>query len=155
MRIDVLSREYPPEVYGGAGVHVAELVRALRGLDGIDARVHAFGAPRDEPAPPATPTLPGLAHANAAIRTLGVDLEMVEGCAGADVVHSHTWYANMGGHLASLLHGMPHVTTAHSLEPMRPVEGRAARWRLRRLELGRADGVRRCGGGDRGERRDA
>ncbi|MBV9831574.1 MAG: glycogen synthase, partial [Marmoricola sp.] len=120
MRIDVLSREYPPEVYGGAGVHVAELVRALRGLDGIDARVHAFGAPRAEPGTTGYADPPGLTEANPAIRTLGVDLEMVAGCAGADVVHSHTWYANMAGHLASLLHGVPHVTTAHSLEPMRP-----------------------------------
>ncbi len=63
---------------------------------------------------------PGLADANAAIRTLGVDLEMVGGCAGADLVHSHTWYANMAGHLAKLLHGIPHVVSAHSLEPMRP-----------------------------------
>ena len=120
MRIDVLSREYPPEVYGGAGVHVAELVRALRGFDGVETRVHAFGAPRDEAGTTGYADPPGLADANAAIRTLGVDLEMVAGCAGADVVHSHTWYANMAGHLASLLHGVPHVTTAHSLEPMRP-----------------------------------
>jgi starch synthase len=120
MRIDVLSREYPPEVYGGAGVHVAELVRALRGLDDIDARVHAFGAPRDEAGTTGYADPPGLADANAAIRTLGVDLEMVAGCAGADLVHSHTWYANMAGHLAKLLHGVPHVVSAHSLEPMRP-----------------------------------
>ena len=120
MRIDVLSREYPPEVYGGAGVHVAELVRALRSESGIEARVHAFGAPRDESGTTGYADPPGLAEANGAIRTLGVDLEMVGGCGGADLVHSHTWYANMAGHLASLLHGIPHVTTAHSLEPMRP-----------------------------------
>lgn len=120
MRIDVLSREYPPEVYGGAGVHVAELVRALRAVDGLEARVHCFGAPRDEPGTTAYADPAGLSGANAAIRTLGVDLEMVGGCAGADLVHSHTWYANMAGHLASLLHGVPHVVSAHSLEPMRP-----------------------------------
>jgi starch synthase len=120
MRIDVVSREYPPEVYGGAGVHVAELVRALRAVDGIDARVHAFGAERQEAGTTAYADPPGLADANAAIRTLGVDLEMVAGIAGTDVVHSHTWYANMAGHLAKLLHGVPHVVTAHSLEPMRP-----------------------------------
>ncbi len=120
MRIDVLSREYPPEVYGGAGVHVAELVRALRAVDGIDARVHAFGAPRQEAGTTSYADPPGLSDANAAIRTLGVDLEMVAGCAGADLVHSHTWYANMAGHLAKLLHGVPHVVSAHSLEPMRP-----------------------------------
>jgi starch synthase len=120
MRIDVLSREYPPDVYGGAGVHVAELVRALRAEDGIDARVHCFGDERAEAGTTAYGDPPGLAEANAAIRTLGVDLEMVGGCAGADVVHSHTWYANMGGHLASLMGDIPHVLTAHSLEPMRP-----------------------------------
>ena len=120
MRIDVLSREYPPEVYGGAGVHVAELVRALRAVDGLDARVHAFGAPRDEHGTTGYADPPGLADANAAIRTLGVDLEMVGGCAGTDLVHSHTWYANLAGHLAKLLHDVPHVVSAHSLEPMRP-----------------------------------
>ncbi len=120
MRIDVLSREYPPEVYGGAGVHVAELVRALRAVDGLDARVHCFGGTREEAGTTGYADPPGLDGANPAIRTLGVDLEMVEGCAGADVVHSHTWYANMAGHLASLLHGVPHVVTAHSLEPLRP-----------------------------------
>jgi starch synthase len=120
MRIDVLTREYPPNVYGGAGVHVAELVRALRAVDGVDARVHCFDGERDEPGTTGYDDPPGLAEANPAIRTLGVDLEMVSGCAGTDVVHSHTWYANMAGHLARLLHGAPHVVSAHSLEPMRP-----------------------------------
>src|SRR5680860_158306 len=120
MRIDVVSREYPPDVYGGAGVHVAELVRALRAVDGVDARVHCFGNERDEAGTTGYADPPGLAEANAAIRTLGVDLQMVGGCAGTDLVHSHTWYANMAGHLAKLLHGVPHVVSAHSLEPMRP-----------------------------------
>ncbi|VXB42775.1 glycogen synthase [Nocardioides sp. AX2bis] len=120
MRIDVCSREYPPEVYGGAGVHVDELVKALRSRGDVDARVHCFGAPRQEAGTTAYADPPGLASANAAIRTLGVDLEMVAGCEGTDLVHTHTWYANMAGHLASLLHGVPHVVSAHSLEPMRP-----------------------------------
>ncbi|HEX8781278.1 MAG TPA: glycogen synthase [Nocardioides sp.] len=120
MRVDVLSREYPPEIYGGAGVHVAELVRALRGLSDTEALVRCFGAPRDEPGTTAYAEPESLAGANAAIRTLGVDLAMVDDCAGADLVHSHTWYANMAGHLASLMHGIPHVVSAHSLEPMRP-----------------------------------
>ncbi|MCW2759537.1 MAG: hypothetical protein JWO46_3283 [Nocardioidaceae bacterium] len=120
MRVDVLSKEYPPEIYGGAGVHVAELVRALRARDDVDARVHAFGAPRDEPGTRSYADLAELATSNGAIRTLGVDLAMVDDCAGTDVVHSHTWYANMAGHLASLIHGVPHVVSAHSLEPMRP-----------------------------------
>ena len=120
MRVDVLSREYPPEVYGGAGVHVAELVRALRGRGDIETQVHAFGAPRDEELTSSYAELAELASANAALRTLGVDLAIADACFGTDLVHSHTWYANMAGHLASLLHGVPHVVSAHSLEPLRP-----------------------------------
>jgi len=120
MRVDVLSKEYPPEVYGGAGVHVAELVRALRARSDVEARVHAFGAPRDEPLTSSYADLAELSSANAALRTLGVDLAIADACAGTDLVHSHTWYANMAGHLASLLHGVPHVVSAHSLEPLRP-----------------------------------
>jgi starch synthase len=120
MRVDILSKEYPPQVYGGAGVHVAELVRALRERGDIDARVRCFGGPRDEPGTTGYADPPQLSSANAAIATLGVDLAMVDDCVGADLVHSHTWYANMAGHLASLLAGVPHVVSAHSLEPMRP-----------------------------------
>ena len=118
VRVDLLSKEYPPEIYGGAGVHVAELTRVLR--PHIDVQVRAFGADRDEAGthsyrPPAE-----LAHANAALSTMGTDLLIAQDCEGADLVHSHTWYANFAGHLASLLHGMPHVLSAHSLEPLRP-----------------------------------
>lgn len=123
MRVDIVTKEYPPEIYGGAGVHVAEIVRALRALAGerdVDVRVHAFGAARDEVGTTSYATPPGLAGANGALQTLGVDLEIVSDVAGADVVHSHTWYANYAGFLASLLHGIPHVVTAHSLEPLRP-----------------------------------
>lgn len=120
MRVDILSKEYPPQIYGGAGVHVAELVRALRDRGDVDARVRCFGMPRDESGTYGYPDLPDLADANAAVQTMGVDLRMAGECIGADVVHSHTWYANFGGHVASLLGGMPHVVTAHSLEPMRP-----------------------------------
>lgn len=118
MRVDVISREYPPEVYGGAGVHVAELVKALRG--NVDVVVRAFGKPRDEPHVYSYLVPPGLTTANPALSTLGVDLQIAQDVAGADLVHSHTWYANAAGHLASLLHGIPHVVTAHSLEPLRP-----------------------------------
>ncbi|MET8045196.1 glycogen synthase, partial [Micromonospora sp. NPDC005215] len=118
LRVDLLTREYPPEVYGGAGVHVEYLARELRGR--ADVRVHCFGLPRTEPGVTAYPEPPGLTGANAALRTMGVDLEMAAGAAGADVVHSHTWYANLAGHTAKLLHGVPHVVTAHSLEPLRP-----------------------------------
>ena len=120
MRVDILSKEYPPNIYGGAGVHVAELVRALRARGDIDTRVRAFGEPVAEQGTTGYADLPDLAAANAAVRTMGVDLSMAGDCVGADVVHSHTWYANFGGHVASLLGGMPHVVTAHSLEPMRP-----------------------------------
>ncbi|MEV1328678.1 glycogen synthase [Micromonospora costi] len=118
LRVDLLTREYPPEVYGGAGVHVEYLARELRRL--ADVRVHCFGLPRTEPGVTAYADPPGLTGANAALRTMGVDLEMAAGCAGADVVHSHTWYANLAGHTAKLLYGVPHVVTAHSLEPLRP-----------------------------------
>jgi starch synthase len=120
VRVDVLSREYPPEVYGGAGVHVAELVRALRARDDITTHVHAFGALRDEDLTSSYADLAELSSANAALRTLGVDLAIADGCAGTDLVHSHTWYANFAGHLSSLLYGVPHVVSAHSLEPLRP-----------------------------------
>ena len=118
MRVDMITREYPPEVYGGAGVHVAELVRALR--TDLDVVVRCFGLPRDEPEVYSYLVPPGLTEANPALQAMGVDLQIAQDVAGADLVHSHTWYANAAGHLASLLHGIPHVVTAHSLEPLRP-----------------------------------
>jgi starch synthase len=118
MRVDIITKEYPPEIYGGAGVHVTELVKALR--EQMEVQVRAFGAQRDEDATTAYGVPAELSTANGAIQTLGTDLEIVPDIAGADVVHSHTWYANFAGHLASLLHGIPHIVTAHSLEPLRP-----------------------------------
>ena len=122
MRVDIVTKEFPPEIYGGAGVHVAELSRVL--AKHVDLQVRAFGAPRDADFHGATVTSystpDDLGAANAAVQTLGVDLRIVPDIAGADLVHSHTWYANMAGHLASLLHGIPHVLSAHSLEPLRP-----------------------------------
>ncbi len=118
MRVDVVSREYPPEVYGGAGVHVAELVAALR--PNTDVVVRCFGMPREEEDVHAYLVPPQLTTANPALATLGVDLQIAQDVAGADLVHSHTWYANGAGYLAKLLHGIPHVVTAHSLEPLRP-----------------------------------
>jgi len=118
MRVDIVTKEYPPEIYGGAGVHVTELVKALR--TSIDVQVRAFGAPRDEADTTSYDVPAELASANAAIQTMGVDLEIVGDVAGADVVHSHTWYANLAGRVAALLHGIPHVVSAHSLEPLRP-----------------------------------
>jgi len=118
MRVDLLTREYPPDVYGGAGVHVEYLARELRRL--TDTRVRCFGAPRPEEGVAAYRVPGGLETANAALQVLGVDLEMAAGCEGADLVHSHTWYANFAGHVAKMLYGTPHVVTTHSLEPLRP-----------------------------------
>ena len=118
MRVDVISREYPPEVYGGAGVHVAELVRALR--RDLEVVVRCFGLPREERDVYNYLVPAELTKANPSLATLGVDLQIAQDVAGADIVHSHTWYANAAGHLASLLHDIPHVVTAHSLEPLRP-----------------------------------
>ena len=118
MKVALLTREYPPEVYGGAGVHVEYLARALSGLVDlpVDVTVHCQGAPRDTAvAHQAWPVL----H-DAALRVFSADLSMADAAADADLVHSHTWYANLAGHLASLLHGIPHVATVHSLEPLRP-----------------------------------
>lgn len=119
MRAAILTREFPPDVYGGAGVHVDFLVRELRGL--IDVDVHCMGAPR-EGATAHSEDDPRLLGANAALRVLSADLAMTAAVAagGAEVVHSHTWYANMAGHWSKLLYGVPHVITAHSLEPQRP-----------------------------------
>lgn len=119
MHTALLTREFPPDIYGGAGVHVDYLVRELRRL--IDVEVHAFGEDRDGAVghrPPAE-----LAGANPALSTLGVDLAMTAGIGrvpGIELVHSHTWYANMAGQWAKLLYRVPHVVTAHSLEPRRP-----------------------------------
>ena len=118
MRVDLLTREYPPDVYGGAGVHVENLAAVLRAH--ADVRVRAFGGPRDEPGVTGYSEPAELANANPALRTFGVDLSIAADCGGADVVHSHTWYANLAGHLAGLLYGIPHVLSAHSLEPLRP-----------------------------------
>lgn len=117
MRVGLLTREYPPEVYGGAGVHVDFLVRELRRL--VDVEVHCMGAPRDG-ATAHSEEDPRLVGANPALRILAADLEIAAQVGGCDIVHSHTWYANMAGHLAKLLYDVPHVVTSHSLEPQRP-----------------------------------
>jgi starch synthase len=115
LRVALLTREYPPEAYGGAGVHVEYLARELDRL--VDLTVHCFGAER----------LGAVAYrpwerlrGNPALEAVSVDLAMAAGVEGAQLVHSHTWYANLAGHLAKLMHGLPHVATVHSLEPLRP-----------------------------------
>jgi alpha-maltose-1-phosphate synthase len=116
MRVAMMTREYPPEVYGGAGVHVTELVAQLRRLCAVD--VHCMGAPR--PGAFAHQPDPRFHGANPALATLSSDLVMANAAAAATVVHSHTWYTGLAGHLAALLYDIPHVLTAHSLEPLRP-----------------------------------
>ena len=119
MRAAILTREFPPDVYGGAGVHVDFLVRELRKL--VDVDVHCMGEPRDG-ATAHSENDPRLSDANAALRVLSTDLSIVSGvgAGSVDIVHSHTWYANMAGHWSKLLYDVPHVVTAHSLEPQRP-----------------------------------
>jgi alpha-maltose-1-phosphate synthase len=126
VRVAMLTREYPPEVYGGAGVHVEYLVRDLAYL--VDLEVHCFGKPRPEPqdgkpkirAYQSWDALAGSARHLSALRTVSTDLAIAAAVEGADLVHSHTWYANLAGHMAKLLYGIPHVVTVHSLEPLRP-----------------------------------
>ncbi|WP_416063091.1 glycogen synthase [Rhodococcus indonesiensis] len=116
MRVAMMTREYPPEVYGGAGVHVTELVAQLRRLCEVD--VHCMGAPREGVFVHGPD--PALAGANPALTTLSAELRMAHAAGDADVVHSHTWYTGLAGHLAAELYDVPHVLTAHSLEPRRP-----------------------------------
>jgi alpha-maltose-1-phosphate synthase len=122
MRVALLTKEYPPEIYGGAGVHVEYLARELSRL--IDVEVHCFGKPRESDLVAAAyrpwEAIDTGAPHDAALRTMSVDLLMSAGVGGADLVHSHTWYVNFAGHLAKLLYGIPHVMTTHSLEPLRP-----------------------------------
>ncbi len=129
----IVTREYPPDIYGGAGVHVEYLVRALS--KHIDVRVHCFGKPRSAPEVAGSyepwDALAGSEPDLAALRTLSVDLVAARGVRGASLVHTHTWYANMAGHLAKLAYGIPHVMTSHSLEPLRP-------WKVEQLGGGYA-----------------
>ena len=118
MRVDFVTKEYPPNIYGGAGVHVTELVKALRSV--IEVQVRAFGAPRNEVDTSSYMTPAEFKDSNPALQALATNLSMISDFEGADLVHSHTWYANLAGFLASQLHGIPHVVTAHSLEPLRP-----------------------------------
>ena len=114
MKVALFTREYPPDVYGGAGVHVEYLARSLAGL--VDLTVHCQGADR----PGAVAHHPWAALKDQVLRVFSTDLAMADAVADADLVHSHTWYANLAGHLASLRYDIPHVVTMHSLEPLRP-----------------------------------
>jgi len=119
VRVALLTREYPPDVYGGAGVHAEYLARELRAL--VDLEVHAWGEDRDGAiGHRAWDALAGDAPELSALRAVSIDLTMAARTGAAELVHSHTWYANLGGHVAKLIHGVPHVATVHSLEPLRP-----------------------------------
>lgn len=122
MRVDLLTREFPPHVYGGAGVHVTELAKVLKAH--AEVHVHAFDGEREGASGDITihgyDEVDELKDANATIKTLGVDLLIADKTGDADIIHSHTWYANMAGHISKLLHETPHVISAHSLEPLRP-----------------------------------
>ncbi|WNI11978.1 glycogen synthase [Corynebacterium sp. Z-1] len=120
MRVGMMTREYPPEVYGGAGVHVTELTRFMREIDGVEVDVHCMGEPRVGENVHVHGVDPQLADANGAIKTLSTGLRIADAASNLQVAHSHTWYAGMGGHLTGLLYDIPHVATAHSLEPDRP-----------------------------------
>ncbi|MDA8292588.1 MAG: glycogen synthase [Actinomycetota bacterium] len=135
MKVAMLTREFPPEIYGGAGVHVEQLAAALAPM--VEVKVHCFGAPRPSPLVEATyEPWDALAGADApgvrsALGVLSVDLAMAAAVGHADLCHSHTWYANLAGHLAKLAYGVPHVVTTHSLEPLRP-------WKVEQLAGGYA-----------------
>ena len=118
-RIGLVTKEWPPAVYGGAGVHVVQLSQALRTISGIEVEVHCFGGARSDGAF-GYDTPVEFADANPAIQAIATDLAIAQNLSRVDVIHSHTWYANMAGHTASLLYGTPHIVSAHSLEPLRP-----------------------------------
>ncbi|CAB4930722.1 unannotated protein [freshwater metagenome] len=118
LKIGVITKEWPPAIYGGAGVHVLQLTQALRTISDVSVDVHCFGGARSDAFGYSTPA--EFADANPAVQALATDLEIASHLEGVDVVHSHTWYANMAGHIASLQYQIPHIVSAHSLEPLRP-----------------------------------
>jgi len=119
MRIGIVTKEWPPAVYGGAGVHVVQLTQALRKVSGVEVDVHCFGGARTDGAF-GYDTPSEFASANPALQAIATDLAIANKLGNVDVIHTHTWYANMAGHTASLLYGTPHIVSAHSLEPLRP-----------------------------------
>jgi starch synthase len=118
LKIGIVTKEWPPAIYGGAGVHALQLTQALRATNEVTVDVHCFGGPRDDAFGYSTPS--EFIDANPAVQALVTDLEIASKLNNVDVVHSHTWYANMAGHIASLQFKIPHIVSAHSLEPLRP-----------------------------------
>jgi len=133
LKVVLLTREYPPDVYGGAGVHVEYLSRELAKRVSVEVRrfgrANATNAPMPVRAFQPWDRLADEAPHVAALQVMSVDLAMAAGLEAASLVHSHTWYVNFAGHLARLLYGIPHVATTHSLEPLRP-------WKAEQLGTG-------------------
>lgn len=119
LKIGIVTKEWPPQVYGGAGVHVFQLTQALRSVSAVEVDVHCFGGERSDGAF-GYDTPSGFTTANPALQAIATDLAIATNLESVQLVHSHTWYANMAGHIASLLYGIPHIVSAHSLEPLRP-----------------------------------
>jgi starch synthase len=118
LKVGIVTKEWPPTIYGGAGVHVLQLTQALRTIKDVHVDVHCFGGKRDDAFGYSTPA--EFLYANPAVQALVTDLEIATHLSNVDLVHSHTWYANMAGHIASLQYSIPHIVSAHSLEPLRP-----------------------------------
>ncbi|MGI9199174.1 MAG: glycogen synthase [Candidatus Nanopelagicaceae bacterium] len=127
LQIALITKEWPPQIYGGAGVHALQLTKALREFPGIDVAVHCFGGARSDAFGYQTPS--GFENSNPAIQALATDLTIMDQLKGVDVIHSHTWYANFAGFVSKLVYGSPHIVTAHSLEPLRP-------WKAEQLGVG-------------------
>ena len=119
LKVGIVTKEWPPQIYGGAGVHVFQLTQALRCISGVQVDVHCFGGERSDGAF-GYDVPSGFTSANPALQAIATDLAIATNLDTVQLVHSHTWYANMAGHTASLLYGIPHVVSAHSLEPLRP-----------------------------------
>lgn len=118
VKVAMVTKEWPPNVYGGAGVHVLQLAEALGIHSEVELSVHCFGESRNGAFGEGVPVK--FSQSNPALQAIVTDAAIVNALSDVEVVHTHTWYANMAGHLASLLYGIPHVLTAHSLEPLRP-----------------------------------
>lgn len=118
LKVGLVTKEWPPQVYGGAGVHVVQLSQALRKQPNIEVAVHCFGGERLDAFGYETPA--AFEKSNAALQALATDLAIADQLGAVDVIHSHTWYANFAGFTANLMHGIPHIVSAHSLEPLRP-----------------------------------
>jgi glycogen synthase len=121
----ILSNEYPPSVYGGAGIHVGELTRVLGQRIGLDIRTfgdHDEARPgfRVKGYPPAHDLSAADERLRGAWAALSRDLSMAIDAVSADLVHAHTWYTHLAALLIRSAYGIPLVVTVHSLEPLRP-----------------------------------